>query len=124
MSQKQPDTVANFYQELERQEASQLTIRNYRSDLSHFSRWFEGSLGESFSPTVVTPTDIRDYRAHLVTVEKRQPATVNRRLAAVRKLFLWVKGQGLISELPTDAVKGMASVPRAPKWLSKREVIA
>src|SRR6059058_3088914 len=122
MSQKQPDTVDHFYKELERQEASALTIRNYRSDLAHFTRWFEGSLGEPFSPTSVTPTDIRDYRSHLVAVEKRQPATVNRRLAALRKLFLWAKGQGLISELPTDAVKGIASVPRAPKWLNKREV--
>src|SRR5438067_13318622 len=101
MSQKQPDTLGNFFMELGRQEASELTIRNYRSDLAHFSRWFEGSLGEPLSPSVVAPTDIRDYREHLVAVEKRQPATVNRRLTALRKIFIWAKGQGLINELPT-----------------------
>src|SRR5687767_6257073 len=90
-----------FLKDLERQESSALTIRNYRSDLLHFSRWFEGTLGEPFSPAALTPTDIRDYRAHLVTVERRAPATVNRRLAALRRFSHWAKAEGLISELPT-----------------------
>ncbi len=70
----------------------------------------------------MTPTDVRDYRAHLVTVERRAPATVNRRLAALRKFFGWAKGRKLITELPTDPVKGVPTAPRAPKSLAKREV--
>jgi len=55
-------------------------------------------------------------------VEKRQPATVNRRLAALRRFFVWAKATGLAKELPTDNVKGVASSPRAPHWLEKRDV--
>jgi integrase len=61
---------------------------------------------------------VRDYKAHLVTVEHRAPATVNRRLAALRKFFAWAKGDGRVTELPTELVKGVPPAPRAPK--SKR----
>jgi site-specific recombinase XerD len=119
-------TVANpielFFTDLERQEASALTIRNYGSDLAHFSRWFEGSNGEPFSPAAITPSDIRDYRSHLLNVERRSPATIQRRLAALHKFSQWAQAQGLLTEDPTKGIKGVAAVPRAPKWLEKRDV--
>src|SRR3954464_2641138 len=114
--------VARFMADLERQETSPKTRDAYRLDLLHFAAWFARTVGESFSPEAVTPTDVRDYRGHLVTVEKRQPATVNRRLAALRRFFQWAKASGLAKELPTDNVKGVASSPRAPHWLDKRDV--
>src|SRR5215217_78140 len=114
--------VGRFLQDLQRQEASPKTRDAYRLDLSHFADWLARTVGETFSPEVVTPTDVRDYRSHLVTVAKRQPATVNRRLAALRRFFQWAKAMGLAKELPTDNVKGVASSPRAPHWLEKRDV--
>ena len=79
--------VGRFLQDLERQETSPNTRRSYQLDLLHFASWFARTVGEGFSPEAVTPTDVRDYRSHLITVEKRQPATVNRRLAALRRFF-------------------------------------
>src|SRR5215208_3761570 len=114
--------VDRFLQDLERQETSPQTRRSYRLDLLHFATWFARTVGESFSPEAVTPTDVREYRGHLMTVEKRQPATVNRRLAALRRFFQWAKATGLAKELPTENVKGVASAPRAPRWLEKRDV--
>lgn len=58
MGQITTDPVDRFVKELERQQASELTIRNYRSDLSSFARWFDGSTGEPFSPSRVTPTGV------------------------------------------------------------------
>src|SRR3954470_1679647 len=114
--------VDRFLQDLERQETSPKTRDAYRLDLLHFTGWFAQSVGETFSPEAVTPTDVRDYRGYLLNVEKRQPATVNRRLAALRRFFVWAKASGLVKELPTDDVKGVASSPRAPHWLEKRDV--
>src|SRR5215213_4606107 len=114
--------VGRFLQDLQRQETSPKTRDAYRLDLLHFADWFARTVGEAFSPEAVTPTDVRDYRSHLITVEERQPATVNRRLAALRRFFLWAKASGLVKELPTDDVKGVASSPRAPHWLEKRDV--
>ena len=108
--------------DLERQEASPRTRASYRLDLRHFATWFTRTVEEAFRPEAVTPTDIREYRGHLLTVARRQPATVNRRLAALRRFFQWAKATGLVRELPTENVKGVASAPRAPRWLEKREV--
>src|SRR4051812_32753271 len=114
--------VDRFLQDLERQETSPKTRASYRLDLLHFFRWFEQSVGESPTPEAVTPTDVREYRGYLLNVEKRQPATVNRRLAALRRFFQWAKAMGLAKELPTENVKGVASSPRAPHWLDRRDV--
>src|ERR687889_679890 len=114
--------VGRFIADLERQETAPKTRRSYRLDLLHFASWFARTLGEGFSPEAVTPTDVREYRGYLLNVGKRQPATVNRRLAALRRFFQWAKATGLVKELPTDDVKGVASSPRAPHWLDKRDV--
>src|SRR3954471_11285471 len=132
MSQSTPQSVGKhegvdqlvdrFLQDLERQETSPQTRQAYRLDILHFAGWFARTVGETFTPEAVTPTDVRDYRSHLINVEKRQPATVNRRLAALRRFFQWAKASGLAKELPTENVKGVASAPRAPHWLEKRDV--
>src|SRR5712692_5660697 len=122
MDKPQPDDIANFLQDLQRQELSVNTTDSYRLDLANFSRWFSQSNGESFSARATTQTDLRDYRAHLIANERRSPATVNRRLAALRKFFLWAKAKGLVSENPTDSVKGVTSTPRTPKALEKKDV--
>src|SRR5918911_118589 len=98
------------------------TRRAYQLDLLHFAGWLLQTVGEGFSPEAVTPTDVREYRGYLINVEHRQPATVNRRLAALRRFFQWAKATGLAKELPTENIKGVASSPRAPRWLEKREV--
>src|SRR5215212_9828822 len=114
--------VDRFLQDLARQETSPQTRRAYQLDLLDFASWLARTVGETFSPEAVTPTDVREYRGYLINVEKRQPATVNRRLAALRRFFVWAKATGLAKELPTDNVKGVASSPRAPHWLEKRDV--
>ena len=116
------ELIDRFLKDLERQEASPRTRASYRLDLLHFFRWFAQTVGDAPTPEAVTPTDVREYRGYLVPVERRQPATVNRRLAALRRFFQWAKATGLVKELPTENVKGVASSPRAPRWLEKRDV--
>src|SRR3954451_4283632 len=115
--------VDRFLQDLERQETSPQTRHAYRLDLLHFASWFARTVGEAFSPEAVTPTDVREYRGHLLNVEKRQPATVNRRLAALRRFFQWAKASGLVKELRNQNAKGISSAPRASNWLEKRDVV-
>ena len=116
-----PDLVA-FVADLRRQEVAAKTVASYQSDLTGFAHWFTDSTGEEFTTAAVTPTDVRDYKAHLRTIRRRQAATVNRRLAALRRFFGWAKATGRIRELPTEGVTGVPSAPRSPKSLTKREV--
>ena len=116
-----PD-ITHFLDDLARQDLAASTVAAYRTDVTAFARWFPDTTGEPFSARAVTPTDLREYKSYLRTVERRQAATVNRRFAALRAFFRWAKGTGLISELPTESVKGVPAAPRSPKALAKREV--
>src|SRR5947209_20445154 len=107
----EPGEVAEFVQDLQRQEVAAKTLVNYRSDLLCFARWFAAVNDEPFAAAAVTPTDLRDYRTYLIQDECRKPATVNRRLAALRKFFAWAKATARIQDLPTDAVRGVAASP-------------
>jgi site-specific recombinase XerD len=122
MSADRLEEVELFVADLQRQEASPLTRRNYASDLDSFARWFRASLAEELSAKAITPTDIREYRSYLLNIKRRKAATVNRHLAAIRKFCQWARGTGRIRELPTEGVKGVASSPTAPRWLPKRDV--
>jgi len=113
-----------FEEYLAQQERAVLTIRGYLADLSHFILWFEGTNGERFSFPVVTPTDVREYRQHLATVQRRKPATVNRHLAAIAALMGWAKQTGLIEQDPTDGVCGLPQERRGPRSLNKKEQYA
>jgi site-specific recombinase XerD len=116
------DELTLYIEELQRQEVSPKTVKSYRSDLTGFGRWFAETNGEPFSAAATTPTDIRDYKSHLLTVARRKPATINRHLAALRNFFQWAKASKRVQELPTDRVSGVKQAPRAPGWLPKREV--
>jgi integrase/recombinase XerD len=116
------EQIDHFTDELRRQEKSPNTTQSYRYDLVLFARWLEATTDEAFLASSVTPTDLREYRRYLLEVERRSPATINRRLASLRTFFQWARAEGLCREIPTDAVKGIQSSPRAPKSLPKKDV--
>ena len=105
IAQDTPRDITDFIMDLQRQEVAAKTVTSYHSDLLGFARWFSGSASEAFTATAVTPTDVRDYRAHLRTIQRRLAATINRRLAALRRFFGWAKATNRIRELPTEGVK-------------------
>jgi integrase/recombinase XerC len=117
-----PTEIAQFLSRLTHEEAAAKTVANYRSDLSLFARWFRDTTGEDFAAAAVTPTDLREYRAFLLTHKQSSPATVNRHLAALKRFFRYALAVGWVGEDPTSVVKGVQQVQVAPKALAKREV--
>ena len=87
----EPVDIAAFVAALRRQEVAPATVTSYATDLRAAARWFADTTGEAFAAAAVTPTDLREYRAHLRTVERRAPATINRRLAALRRFCTWAR---------------------------------
>lgn len=96
------------------------TARAYREDLQDFSRFFADTNGEELAPGRVTSIDLKEYQAHMLRNRGLKPATVNRRIAAIRSWLRWCQDQGDIEALPRWP-KRAAEVQRAPKALSKRE---
>lgn len=115
------DFVDHFAEHLKNKEASPKTVVNYLADIRHFAKWFQETNGQELALKEITPTDIRDYKSYLLTNEKRQPATINRRLATLRRLCAWAKREGLIDDNPTEDIKGVEKVKMAPRALEKKE---
>jgi len=117
------DLFSDFGESLAREDKADKTIENYLRDLRHFSYWFTQTNSEGFSPTLITPLDIKDYRRYLMVQLRAKPATVNRRLAALHRFCLWARGKGLITDDPTEAIKGVEKERHlAPKSLNRNQI--
>ena len=106
-------------------DGSRHTLTSYRHDLIGFARWFAEHVPTEpgFAPEAVTPTDVRAFRDWLVRTAHRKPATINRKLAALRAYFSFCKASGYrADDLPTEGVKRVAEQPTGPRWFLKREV--
>lgn len=114
--------IAVFLTELRRREASEHTVAAYRRDLTAFAAWFAAHVGQDFAIAAVTPTDVRDFRAHLREAQHRKPATINRKLAALRSFFQWAIAVDLRADTPLATVKDVREEPRAPRWFPKRDL--
>jgi integrase/recombinase XerC len=110
-----------FEKHLNALDISPLTARGYLADLRHFTRWFEQTNGETLAVQRITPTDVKEYKHFLLSVERRKASTINRRLAALSALTKWARQTGQIQSDPTENIKGVASAPHAPKWLDKHQ---
>lgn len=96
------ETLQCFRAWLEAQDRSPRTVRAYISDLSHFARWFAQTNGQPLTPEVMTPADVREYRQWMTVTQGLAPATVNRRIAALRAYTNWAYSAGLIAGDPTN----------------------
>lgn len=95
------------------------TLRAYEADLRSFAEWYSGTNGEPCTARDITPTDLREYRSFLIT-RSASPATVNRRLAALRRYLGWAHDVGLTSSVPS-VPKALQRPVEAPKSLDKAQ---
>lgn len=106
----------SFASHLRACDRAERTIQGYLDDLRAFARWYEQTNGETFSAERLTPADVREYRQWLVSRDAA-PASVNRRLAALRAFAQWSRGEAL-------DVRGVEEQKLAPRWLDRREQFA
>jgi site-specific recombinase XerD len=102
------DTLAEIERYLESPALSESTRRSYRFDLEHFARWL-GSRGIDLDR--VDARVLSDYAAELGRGRPRRlsPATIGRRLGAVRSLLRFALGPARVPQI--------AVAPRRPRRL-------
>lgn len=117
--------LTRFKGELLRQDLSQTTVDGYLADLRHFGQWLADWHEAPVDFASAAEADIRAYRQYLVNTRRHKPATVNRRLQALRRLYSWAKQHDLITSNPAQAVRFRRKAPPAqPPALTKQEVHA
>jgi len=91
--------VASFLEQLRKENLSTNTLRSYRSDLEVFLLW------SNSSPDTVTPVDVMRYWRHLIRENRLKPASINRKLEALRRFCRWAEGAGKLQSNPVAEVK-------------------
>ena len=117
------ELLSRFEEHLARLALASTTIVNYLADLKTFARWHADAKGAAYSLLELTPDDIREYRCHMQTNEEWAPATINRRLQAVRKFYSFAMETGLTESNPASEVQLIPRPgPNLPRALTPEEV--
>ncbi len=95
---------------------SPLTVKGYCADLGFFVDFAVSKLGD-FDPAKVKKLLVRSYLKSLYD-ESLSPATIGRRLAAVRAYFRFLVRTGVLEQNPADAVRTPKLDKRTPRFLS------
>src|SRR3954447_5683010 len=100
------------------------TLRGYRYDLRHFLAWHSTVQDKPFAIDSLAEYELIAYRQHMIAAG-RGPATVNRRLQALRRLCRWARGTGALAADAAGNVRPMRTVRnRQPVGLTDIEVHA
>ena len=116
-----PALLEAFKQALHADDASRNTTSAYLSDLTHFVSWYARMVG-AFHVDEITPTDIRAYREFLQEqIPTTAPATINRRLATLRRFFTWAKENHLTESQPAERIRNVEMTANGPKSLDRKQ---
>jgi integrase/recombinase XerC len=93
-------------------------VRGYRSDLGLFAAWYDGDSIEK-----LTASDLAHFRQYLSRERAMKPASVNRKLEALRRFCRWAHITGKLRTNVAAELK-LARAPRGtrPKGLLPAEV--
>lgn len=115
---KQPeqDIIQQYYNYLLNSDLS-ASAKEYTKDIRQFAKWFPNH----FSPQAVSTLDIVQYRSDMKD-KNLSPATINRRLNAIKSFLKFCKKENLVRTDPAADVKLIKqSNFLAPKWLERKE---
>src|SRR3954454_1015239 len=120
----EPDWMAPFLASLAKGDLAPATLRGYRYDLRHFLAWHRTLPDVDFAIGDLADFELIAYRQHMVAAGRR-PATVNRRLDALRRLCRWARGTGMLSVDAAGNVRPMRTIRnRQPVGLTDVEIHA
>ncbi len=121
-AESDPQWLLPFRASRAREDLSPATLRGYVYDLRHFLRWYQGLQDAPFGPDRLAEYDLIAYRQHMVAAGRR-PATINRRLEALRRLGRWAHTTGMLTVDVVHDVRPVRTVRnRQPAGLTDPEV--
>lgn len=101
--------------------ASPLTIKSYREDLTALSEYLVAAMGELPPPDRVTTFDLRGYLAAMNEADYAK-TTIARRLASLRSFFRFGQREGWLKENPAKPLRNPRKPRSLPHFLTTDEV--
>jgi len=101
--------------------ASQLTIKSYREDLTSLVEFLSESFGGAVKPADITPLDLRGYVAALHDAGYAK-SSVARRLASLRSFFRFAQREGLVEGNPAKPLRNPRPDRKLPHFLNTEEI--
>jgi site-specific recombinase XerD len=124
LSVDEPEWMTAFFASLARDDLAPATLRGYRYDLYRFLDWRRGVVEDAFVISDLAEYDLVAWRRHMIAANHR-PATINRRLDALRRLCKWARETGVMVADATQGVRPMRTERgRQPVGLTDMEVHA
>src|ERR1700750_813978 len=105
---------------LRRRGAAEKTRRAYAIDIGQFALWCGA---QDIDPAEVTPRTLRRYAATL-SDRRAVPATVARKLAALRALYRALREHGVVAQNPADLIPAPKRPRNLPRVLRPDEMAA
>ncbi|QGG46323.1 tyrosine-type recombinase/integrase [Heliorestis convoluta] len=98
------------------------TIQSYNQSFTELKKWLEGRYGH-FAQDQVTPLDLHEWISHMQIVQKLAPATIKKRIAAVKVYWSYLIDTKQTTYDPTRKVKAkrVRESEVAPRWLTRHE---
>lgn len=97
---------------------AQNTLSAYRRDLGAFAHWLHSKKAKALEEA--DASDIQDWFAALHPTSKA--TTANRRLATLRRFYLWALRHSLVAKDPCLSLHAAKQAARFPKTLSENQV--
>jgi len=101
--------------------ASALTIKSYREDLSALTGYMTESYGRVPVPSEITALDLRGYVAALHEAGYAK-SSVARRLASLRSFYRFAQREGLATANPAKPLRNPRPDRKLPHFLSTEEI--
>lgn len=101
--------------------ASPLTIKSYREDLTSLAEYLDEALGHSPQPHQITPLDLRGYVSAMHEAGYAR-TSVSRRLASMRSFFRFAQREGLVENNPAKPLRNPRPERKLPHFLSTDEI--
>lgn len=118
-----PTLVQDFEGHLQRVELAPATIRNYGADVRGFVRFLNEHVN-GHTPPIPSEREFERYRDHLIGATNQSPATINRRLQALRVFGRFLQEQGFTETNPAQHLQLIANsyAETAPRILDDDEI--
>ena len=101
--------------------ASELTIKSYREDLTALVEYLDGDVGQPPQPASVTPAELRGYVAAMHEADYSK-ATMARRLASLRSFYRFGQREGWAATNPAKTLRNPRRGQRLPHCLSSDDI--